>query len=1783
MRRISGTPMRLAISLRPLTPVLPPTWSESGPRDDIKLSLPPSFTVVSFPCDLKPFVVPLTWAYAAAHSFSKNQKVSSIINPDAGKVQVREFSSLDDASGSMRLDDKIPFVRALVSHWNSAVTTRHCLGEDLSNSLHTLPRRDTRVVHSIWKDYLEFSGNSEGEEEDRCIDMVDLIRSTLPLWESVSATSNAHIGARVHFSPWELVPLGKARLWSTEIRPLPLDDSIRDKIEFVIENAIAEDASAGLFEHPVTDEDAPSYSCAAPIGMSLSRILERLNGGRGAHDCYYRGIGNIYADITTILDNCLLYNSPESPVVDAAVEVVTKLKESIAKLAQSHFREVSEARKIDEERHHHVYCQFSPGTEESQAANSRQAVITTLKTPFKDTIYRGWLLPRPAHHVGAQESCWVPQAGDTILYSRSRHTHFVKHHYPSLKTEQCVILNDSDNSEAGSASSDDNSDWVPVSVLWTRPVFPKALSKGSGEDANTFKESALLLALGVKLPTDTVGVVYWRPCTLPGDHPQGDDSSCLCGMSIEESFVRAVDGGQLETETTCEMIGTLSSESREMISLILSFLKRRCLNEVHPCYVENELTKASIKRGFKPAQTKGRLRNLPRYDHLLSMSFDHLPNARETRGLPRKSLVDDSARDRLSDCGFLPKWSKGATTRATQELDICAAVMPLPELSIELVQMRLRKGYYRHVAAIENDLIESFVTAVVLLIKESVSRKKSPLSMKRIARALGLNKESVNASTEESADEPAPAAVFEQESQLADNLRLVRDLYATALVATSHTGHMAALFGLVQPVEISLEALRASDLEQDPVRAEARQKLACLLIAVGKDRARNTFPSKNLTSESLPTMRLKITCGGEIVSHRKQVMRIDHCTADWNDETVKVKFISGNKVVPFLRKIDPEVLPLSGKKSAKREIKHIVETSVAIKPSDFEGGGALAPFFFGRPGRMEPCARCQAYKRSFLACRVKKEHSNIDFDWVSAFKGVGGVDGLIHALHPESGPSTSANSEDTVQPPFSNDQDDDAPDPTDILAKAEEALELARTFHGVAAECADGPARLGKDFVQTNFPIDSSDGHFIYCVICGLSGDLICCDGCPNVLHSQCISLDEIPEGEWFCEECEIEGRSGQKKSSNTLVDGASPNAGPEKSHRNILPFGRVKVDERKTKELASRVKSLQAARPERQKRNEVRVEDAIRNAPDAEDEESLDGDSSTAVSLVQAARRKKLQEYSSPDESMRGKQSRRQRARRISQKNASVGESDNDDHPEEKMPLRRTRGVSVSKKRLREKAGSDDESERDEQPKLKKPRGRPRKLPPTRKKLRGSADESDDPEQPKLKTPRGRMQKGRASRFRNERSIDDESEDYEKHKQTTPRGRGKRLRSEPSVDDESKSSEQRRPRRRASTTRERVRNEASNNDESEDSEQPERITPRSKAQKVHATRKGLRNGANKKDKSEDSEQPEQITPRSKAQKVHATRKGLRNGANKKDESEDSEQLEQSTPRSKAQKVYATRKGLRNGSDKKDDSEDPEEPEQSTPHSKAQKVHATRKGLRNGPNKKDKSEDLEEPEQSTPRSKAQNVHSTRKGRANKKDESVDPEEPEQSTPHSKTQKVHATRKGLRNGANKKDESEDPEEPEQSTPRSKAQNVHSTRKGRGNKKDESVDPEEPEQSTPHSKTQKVLATRKGLRNGANKKDESEDPEEPEQSTPRSKAQKVHATRKGLRNGANKSEDPEQLEQKTTRGRTQKVHATRKSPVRASQVSPAARDSPPKNGQPVLQRTRSRSRKRPGPTA
>eukprot|EP00529_Nitzschia_sp_RCC80_P002312 CAMPEP_0113468402 /NCGR_PEP_ID=MMETSP0014_2-20120614/15336_1 /TAXON_ID=2857 /ORGANISM="Nitzschia sp." /LENGTH=2092 /DNA_ID=CAMNT_0000360789 /DNA_START=241 /DNA_END=6519 /DNA_ORIENTATION=- /assembly_acc=CAM_ASM_000159 len=81
----------------------------------------------------------------------------------------------------------------------------------------------------------------------------------------------------------------------------------------------------------------------------------------------------------------------------------------------------------------------------------------------------------------------------------------------------------------------------------------------------------------------------------------------------------------------------------------------------------------------------------------------------------------------------------------------------------------------------------------------------------------------------------------------------------------------------------------------------------------------------------------------------------------------------------------------------------------------------------------------------------------------------------------------------------------------------------------------------------------SHDGNYHYCRICQLTGEVVCCDGCPQVYHRSCmpadeparITLDDSPDDEeWFCPDCRAkqEGRTSPEWQEEATAVAAKAN-----------------------------------------------------------------------------------------------------------------------------------------------------------------------------------------------------------------------------------------------------------------------------------------------------------------------------------------------------------------------------------------------------------------------------------------------------------------------------------------------------------------------------------------------------------------------------------------------------------------------------------------------------------------
>ncbi|TKW36321.1 hypothetical protein SEVIR_2G433200v4 [Setaria viridis] len=66
---------------------------------------------------------------------------------------------------------------------------------------------------------------------------------------------------------------------------------------------------------------------------------------------------------------------------------------------------------------------------------------------------------------------------------------------------------------------------------------------------------------------------------------------------------------------------------------------------------------------------------------------------------------------------------------------------------------------------------------------------------------------------------------------------------------------------------------------------------------------------------------------------------------------------------------------------------------------------------------------------------------------------------------------------------------------------------------------------------------EMDDGNSDECYLCGMDGNLLCCDGCPAAFHSKCVGVveDLLPEGDWYCPECLIQKNDGSRNMASPM------------------------------------------------------------------------------------------------------------------------------------------------------------------------------------------------------------------------------------------------------------------------------------------------------------------------------------------------------------------------------------------------------------------------------------------------------------------------------------------------------------------------------------------------------------------------------------------------------------------------------------------------------------------------
>lgn len=1159
MKGEGKVPLRLAVTLRPLSQVMAPSTTNGYASQNVELAVPPLFAVVTFPCELEPFIVPFMWAYVQTHSISLNQKLS-FFNDATNVARVDAFVSLSGRD-MMRINDRQSDFKQFFSFGRTELEKILEL-QDL-----VIPTRETRILLDFWhrqcsNDVVETGGDSSHLKLSEIFRY--LLGSTLPLWQSIFIKKRTYDVHKPRVSAWSLAPLGQGRDQNITYFNR-LDEPLRLKIERALIGIMSSDSEArDLFFDPITEDLAPSYNCAVPLGMSFSTVMQRLRVHIGYKSCYYRSVEAVLADIGWIHECCLLYNSPESEVVDVATNVIDNTKEILTHEIRDHYKYMKSALSKDCERlvvllQPRLWLNnFGRKSEnglidrdwlEEKCPNADETVDPNVQ-PFQSKVKE---IPFPF------------QVGDKIVYSRDLHNRFITGHCSSLEYDQCHIP--STDYAVESNTLDSINDWEKGVIVSTHVVFPKILTR---DEKDSFGASAMLQCLGVKLGSDKCpSILFWRPCLL---NTSNRDSHAPCpGCSLMSSFVKLA-------PNECEPPDLNTETSHQMQSILrcINLLKHKCLNYIDPDKIDPSLVQSTVKLVPKAVSAKFGKNALPAYDKFLgkpvTQPFGNEQLHHGTRGTTLKPKDDDDAIAALVHAGFLPRWINAARGGTTDEdlLRKLDMILPVTKLSLEYISLRIKSGFYRHTAAIENDVIEAYLTTIYSHLFEAVTRKKSAISVRRLSQLVSNKK----------LDDSDISA---EEQGYVSRIQRIRSLYGTALLAVMDITRTQRVFGLSKSTPP-----KRSFSEPENDHNAARQKLEHLVMVLRRE---NSISAANVveTSDKMPHATLKITC--------PKLVKTEHLIARQGGKLLKVNIMCRGQELSNLG-----LLP----KSERNE-----SFTISFGPEDYENNEELARFLFSRSSRRGPCARCQVYNRTMVACRVLRKHTNLDCDWSTLVNGgIDFVDDLIKILDPNGAPARpveNAQEEETqrekIQPALNvrtstgivESAEVNDPDPSEFFQLATTTVAQATDLADAAKSYSECPLRLSKNFIESNFPIDKSDGHFLYCVLCGLSGDLLCCDGCPNVVHAKCISLVNLPEGDWFCEKCTA------KKSGKEISHISSSNESKFLSIYSYDENGSAIFNEDKLDSVVSQLEILRRSRPtQKTKENTIEITNNAEISADA-------------------------------------------------------------------------------------------------------------------------------------------------------------------------------------------------------------------------------------------------------------------------------------------------------------------------------------------------------------------------------------------------------------------------------------------------------------------------------------------------------------------------------------------------------------------------------------------------------
>jgi hypothetical protein len=125
-----------------------------------------------------------------------------------------------------------------------------------------------------------------------------------------------------------------------------------------------------------------------------------------------------------------------------------------------------------------------------------------------------------------------------------------------------------------------------------------------------------------------------------------------------------------------------------------------------------------------------------------------------------------------------------------------------------------------------------------------------------------------------------------------------------------------------------------------------------------------------------------------------------------------------------------------------------------------------------------------------------------------------------------------------------------------------DAATAQRIGNGVAT-WLDSLASVEDDGHGGGTAAGMEDGNEGTCSKCFGSGDLLCCDGCPQAFHLSCLAMThhDVPPGKWLCPQCKRAARSRRRDEDPPVDAGSHGRPIAPTSTSGVTPAARVWAD----------------------------------------------------------------------------------------------------------------------------------------------------------------------------------------------------------------------------------------------------------------------------------------------------------------------------------------------------------------------------------------------------------------------------------------------------------------------------------------------------------------------------------------------------------------------------------------------------------------------------------------------